>query len=262
MREELDSDCLDKGMVDLSCIPQKEVDEIVGLFRGSRTMTDRWWMRAPNGKKSNLSEEDWVRVRTPTFKRLYGDWERLADVKRMKSFLFASEPVVSISGTDFGPDGRKLTDKVPEYFEQMFGGCAVNPELGRVCLDIEGVQSDLGHGIGRLKSAAFTAVHDTIEKGLVFNRSYDWKNRGWETAVIGAPILIAGRRFVCEVIVKTLPNSQNFYLHEVEAEEKVEQSLVNPCSSLSRLVISLIACEDSRGRVCVDLDENGEPVVV
>ncbi len=35
----------------------------------------RGWMRAPNGKQTNLSERQWVQVRTPSFKRWFGDWE-------------------------------------------------------------------------------------------------------------------------------------------------------------------------------------------
>ena len=37
------------------------------------------WMKAPNGKRTNLTEEQWVRVRTPNFKRWFGDWEMLAE---------------------------------------------------------------------------------------------------------------------------------------------------------------------------------------
>lgn len=33
------------------------------------------WMKAPNGKPSNLSEQEWLQVRTPQFKQWFGDWE-------------------------------------------------------------------------------------------------------------------------------------------------------------------------------------------
>ena len=33
------------------------------------------YMKAPNGEPTNLSEEQWVQVRTPEFKRWFGDWE-------------------------------------------------------------------------------------------------------------------------------------------------------------------------------------------
>src|SRR5699024_5261174 len=31
--------------------------------------------KAPNGKKSNLSKEQWITVRTKRFKKWFGDWE-------------------------------------------------------------------------------------------------------------------------------------------------------------------------------------------
>ena len=33
------------------------------------------WMKAPNGKPTNLTEKQWVQVRTPSFKAWFGDWE-------------------------------------------------------------------------------------------------------------------------------------------------------------------------------------------
>lgn len=36
--------------------------------------TDKW-MKAPNGERSNLPERQWLQVRTPQFKRWFGDWE-------------------------------------------------------------------------------------------------------------------------------------------------------------------------------------------
>ena len=39
--------------------------------------TDQW-MKAPNGKPTNLNERQWVQVRTPAFKKWFGDWENNA----------------------------------------------------------------------------------------------------------------------------------------------------------------------------------------
>ena len=40
-----------------------------------RTIADGTFMKAPNGKKSNLSERQWLQVRTKAFKNWFGDWE-------------------------------------------------------------------------------------------------------------------------------------------------------------------------------------------
>ena len=37
------------------------------------------WMKAPNGQPTNLTEEQWLAVRTPAFKEWFGDWEYAAE---------------------------------------------------------------------------------------------------------------------------------------------------------------------------------------
>lgn len=39
------------------------------------------WLMAPNGKPSKLNERQWLQVRTPSFKRWFGDWEKYATKK-------------------------------------------------------------------------------------------------------------------------------------------------------------------------------------
>ena len=36
------------------------------------------WMKAPNGKATNLTEKQWAQVRTKAFKKWFGDWEKAA----------------------------------------------------------------------------------------------------------------------------------------------------------------------------------------
>lgn len=79
----------------------------------------------------------------------------------------------------------------------------------------------MGHGIGALKAAAFYAVPEVIQKGKVFDRQQNWKGRGYDTAVLAAPISIADKEYICEVIVEQRPNRQGFYLHEVQIKEKL-----------------------------------------
>ena len=35
------------------------------------------WMKAPNGEATNLTEDQWLTVRTPAFKEVFGDWEQV-----------------------------------------------------------------------------------------------------------------------------------------------------------------------------------------
>lgn len=49
---------------------QREMDEIK-----QKAIADGTFMKAPNGKKSNLTERQWLQVRTKAFKDWFGDWE-------------------------------------------------------------------------------------------------------------------------------------------------------------------------------------------
>lgn len=55
-------------------IAQKEYEGVVARHKG----TDQW-MKAPNGKPTNLTERQWVMVRTNSFKAWFGDWEQFAN---------------------------------------------------------------------------------------------------------------------------------------------------------------------------------------
>lgn len=51
---------------------QKEMDEIK-----QKAIADSTFMKAPNGRKSNLTERQWLQVRTKAFKDWFGDWEKV-----------------------------------------------------------------------------------------------------------------------------------------------------------------------------------------
>lgn len=239
---------------------QKQYEEVKSKYVGTPL-----WMKAPNGKRTNLTEEQWVRVRTPNFKRWVGDWEKEAWAKAAMDFLEKTAPVRELSGGEFQKDGVKLTEKVPAYFKSI-GNVAHNDELGDVVLDLKGVEDSIAHGVGRLKSAAFMAVPDVIEKGFIFNREENWKERGWNTAVIVAPIKLGEDDYVCEVVVKKVRGQQRFYLHEVERKKTLDgvfKSVANNgnASQVSKLILGKHLAE-VKGNVSKVVDENGEPLVV
>ena len=51
----------------------------------ARAKADGTYMKAPNGKQSNLSPRQWVQVRTKAFKDWFGDWELSAKVLKVIS---------------------------------------------------------------------------------------------------------------------------------------------------------------------------------
>ena len=68
------------------------------------------WMKAPNGRKSKLTEEQWVTVRTRQFKDWFGDWEN--DPEEASKVLDENgEPMVVYHGTKYS--GFSVFNKNP-----------------------------------------------------------------------------------------------------------------------------------------------------
>lgn len=63
-------------------LAQREYDEVVKRYKGTAQ-----WLKAPNGKPSNLNERQWVQVRTPSFKKWFGDWESLATARAIRDLV-------------------------------------------------------------------------------------------------------------------------------------------------------------------------------
>ena len=56
------------------------------------------WMKAPNGEPTNLTEKQWVQVRTPSFRAWFGDWEN--DPENASKVLDSNgEPMVVYHGS-------------------------------------------------------------------------------------------------------------------------------------------------------------------
>lgn len=122
--------------------------------------------------------------------------------------------VSSVSAYDGSLKATDIVNKVSEFFESI-GGSVNNKELGTISLRRRGIKNDVSHGIGREKAASFMAVPDILQKGKVVDYQTNWKGRGYDTAVIAAPIKIAGVDYLAGVCVKRTSADSNFYVHEV-----------------------------------------------
>ena len=226
--------------------------------------TDQW-MKAPNGNPTNLTEQQWIQVRTPSFKRWFGDWEATANYR----WLMNTESIVDLTGNEFK---ENIVDAVEAFFSQT-GNRVFREGLGEVSLTRHDIQGSIAHGLGRLKAAAFSSVPDVIASGREFRRVENYKGRGYTSITIAAPISIGGIEFVCEVVINQRQNSNNFYLHEVEVKEKLQfgnqvrnymdedRPNRNTKTGASKLIIAKLLSEGKFESSKV-VDENGEPLMV
>lgn len=76
------------------------------------------WMKAPNGKPTNLTERQWLQVRTPEFKAWFGDWEndpanasKVIDANGEPMVVYHASPNKDITVFDRRYKIDKLRDK-------------------------------------------------------------------------------------------------------------------------------------------------------
>lgn len=219
---------------------------------------------APNGKPSNLNARQWTEVRTPAFKRWFGDWER-AELSR---FLNGS-PLMSLKTSDAPHQGfAKLREWALDVFRDA-GNYASNPELGRVALDERGIRDSIGHRMSPFKAVAFKAVPEVIERGRIVHRE---TNAGVESFFISAPVVIDGKDDIVTVLVHRDPNTQRFYLHSVATKEYLlnrkqsgapNESGGDPGAVRAGGVESILRDALTFNELVSQVvDENGEPLVV
>ena len=184
------------------------------------------FLKTPTGNKSELSENEWKFSHSSEFKKLYGDWEG----KIKKDFLLNDDTVSKLTGDEFSrKEGFTLTEQVEQYFNEM-NNSVESPFFGKVVLDREGADDSLSHGMGRLKAVAYAGVPNVIKNGVIIDSDLNHKDRGYNSYVIAAPIKIADKNYICEVVLKQNKQENRFYLHEVTEQKKfLERAFVtNP----------------------------------
>ena len=86
---------------ELSPEGRREHDSVVARYTNADGTKKPGWMKAPNGKPTKLMERQWVQVRTPSFKKWFGDWE--GDPANASKVVDENgEPLVVYHGTETG----------------------------------------------------------------------------------------------------------------------------------------------------------------
>ena len=124
---------------------QKQVDALRDKYKDTNL-----WLKAPNGKKSNLDEFHWLLVRTHNFKQWFGDWENNPD-SASKALDDNGEPLIlthisrngggfSVFNTqgDFTTDYGQKTKNTGAWFADLKGNENVSLETAGIYSPVEG----------------------------------------------------------------------------------------------------------------------------
>ena len=97
-------------------MPESSIDKVRKQYEGTEQ-----WMKAPNGKPTNLTERQWLTVRMQEFKAWFGDWENDAE-NASKVVDENGEPRVVYHGTtragflEFDTQGQGKTEGTGAWF--------------------------------------------------------------------------------------------------------------------------------------------------
>lgn len=83
-----------------------------------KAIADGTFMKAPNGKPTNLNERQWLQVRTEAFKNWFGDWERVA-----KNLLGKSNGTIDVNSI-INEDGSINFDELEKITNEYFNSVA------------------------------------------------------------------------------------------------------------------------------------------
>ncbi len=111
---------LSVGGFGLNANARAEMEKVRKQYEG----TDKW-MNAPNGEPTNLTEEQWLLVRTPSFKAWFGDWEN-DPANASKVVDENGEPLVVYHGSE----NAGFTTFDSDYWDEgMLGNFASSEEF-------------------------------------------------------------------------------------------------------------------------------------
>ena len=111
-----------------------------------KALKDGTFMKAPNGEPTNLTEKQWLQVRTKAFKDWFGDWEKLAKeeqseidfTKALQEFENSSATIdkKSIALSNLKPNEKSDEQVLLDAGYKKVGNMFVSPDFDKTILSI------------------------------------------------------------------------------------------------------------------------------
>ena len=224
------------------------------------------WMKAPNGKDTNLTEEQWLLVRTPAFKAWFGDWE--AEAEKQKYLNTTPIKVMENQIVEKGDISAKeaafqwAEDNLPVQIVTRFG----NVEINRTS-----IKDSLGHGFSQKKLDAITSLPEGMKIAAFIGEEPDFNGAPLDNGYFCYPILYQGETQVVFCRARRDINSNKVYVHEVWMEDEIKDIPLQTAAKFlnskphggnvlyKSILANFLNNSNTASKV---VDENGEPLVV
>ena len=234
------------------------------------------YMKAPNGKPTNLSEKQWAQVRTTAFKNWFGDWEKAARIEKVRR----SKAVV-ISGSEYKDKYELNRDSAKEWIKDNLRGeytIADTEEI--VSLTKVGANKVTSHGMSNKAHLQSIAAIPQLIRNAIFieerpNEKHNNKYDSYKYYICGLKIGTTDYTVKLTIGVKSGKKYYDHALTEIEkgklldrindqAEKKGftttgDAPLQSYALSIGKDSKLLSILQTNSSKV---VDENGEPMVV
>ena len=228
-----------------------------------RAKANGTYMKAPNGKPTNLSPRQWAAARSAGFKDKYGDWEKVARIEKLRN----SKPIdIEYNGEyDLNRDAAKKWLK--ENIRGLYTNADTNEQIEISKVGINEVTAHGSQDIAHLKS--LSSIPKMIENSIYINEIPNAKENdkydSYRYYVCG--LNIDGEDYTAKIVVG-VKGDRKYYDHRLTQIEK--GNLINNLNGLSNSVAEnqnahVSDIKDKRlvsilqNNYTGRLDENGEP---
>lgn len=265
--------------LELKAKAQKQKIQILMLKgKGQRMHSGGDILLAPNGVKSNLNLTQWKLVRTPEFKKWFGDWQKKFKIKKL-----AEAPVVDVRKYLYGDiEKLDLSDHYAtrKYYTRIFNNQVTkNIDSGlEISISDKGVKKILSHNAQRIYHHYLNAIDGLVANAILVTSEQNIERKTqFEIPFylyFMCPVIshIGEQRCVYMVVEKT--KRYGYKLYDITLIQKSKSELVSTWSRLSKpealaspdlqskyTKVYHILQEDE-GNISKVVDENGEPLVV
>ena len=224
------------------------------------------WMKAPNGKATNLTEDQWLTVRTPAFKAWFGDWEQVAE----KQKYLHTEPIAVAEGQIAKTEGSTAREAAMAWAAEHLP-VQVMTRFGEVEINRASIKDSLGHGFSQKKLDAITSLPEGMAVAAFINEKKDFDGADIDNGYFCYPMMYQGERQVVFCRVRRDMNSNKLYVHEVFTEDEIKGIPLQAAAKFSNskphggnvlyksILTDFLNKDNAVSKV---VDENGEPLVV
>ena len=232
----------------------------------AKAEADGTYMKAPNGKPTNLSERQWLQVRTKAFKEWFGDWEKAARIAKLRK----SEPV----SVEYKGEYELNRESAKEWLKGNVRDEYTNEDTGeKIEVSRVGINEVTSHGSqdeAHLKS--LVAIPRMLKESIFIDEIPNAKDHdkydSYRYYVCG--LKIDEQDYTAKIVVG-VKGDKKYYDHRLTQIEK--GALIDNLNGLSNSVAENQNADVSIGKdtrlqellqadASKVVDENGEPLVV